>query len=157
MLFTDESVYFLADAGIFPWVVIVTHIWKEFGYATIIYLATLTTIDPALYEAAMIDGAGRLSQTWHVTIPGIAPIVILLSVLSLGQILNAGFDQVFNLYNFSVYSTGDILDTFIYRISLDNLQFAIGTAVGLFRSIVSFVFVVASYWLADKLTDYRVF
>ncbi len=157
MLFTDESVYFLANAGIFPWVIIITHIWKEFGYATIIYLATLTTIDPALYEAAMIDGAGRLSQTWHVTIPGIAPIVILLSVLSLGQILNAGFDQVFNLYNFSVYSTGDILDTFIYRISLDNLQFAIGTAVGLFRSVVSFVFVVASYWLADKLTDYRVF
>ncbi len=157
MFFGGESVYFLAEANLFPWVILISHIWKEFGYATIIYLATLTTIDPTLYEAAMIDGAGRLKQTWHVTLPGIKPIVILLSVLSLGNVFNAGFDQIFNLYNFSVYSTGDILDTFIYRISLNNLQFAVGTAVGLFRSIVSFVFVVVSYWLADKLTDYRVF
>jgi len=155
--FAVEPIYFLANANIFPWVIIISHIWKEFGYATIIYLATLTTIDPALYEAAMIDGAGRLSQTWHVTIPGIAPIVVLMSVLSLGNVLNAGFDQVFNLYNFAVYSTGDILDTFIYRISLENLQFGVGTAVGLFKSMVSFVFVVTSYWLADKLVNYRVF
>jgi putative aldouronate transport system permease protein len=154
---TADPIYFLADAEIFPWVIVISHIWKEFGYATIIYLATLTTIDPTLYEAAMIDGAGRLKQTLHVTIPGIASIVVLMSVLSLGNVLNAGFDQVFNLYNFAVYSTGDILDTFIYRVSLENLQFGVGTAVGLFKSLVSFVFVVTSYWLAAKLVNYRVF
>lgn len=157
MLFLSKPVYFLAEARVFPWVVVVSHVWKEFGYATVVYLAALTAIDPVLYEAAIVDGAGKWRQTLHITIPGIMPIVVLMSVLSLGNVLNAGFDQVFNLYNFAVYSTGDILDTFIYRVSLENAQFGVGTAVGLFKSVVSFVFVVASYWLADKLVHYRIF
>jgi putative aldouronate transport system permease protein len=156
-LFLSEPVYFLAEARIFPWVVLVSHVWKEFGYATVVYLAALTGIDPSLYEAALVDGAGKWQQTLHITIPGILPIVVLMSVLSLGQVLNAGFDQIFNLYNLAVYSTGDILDTFIYRISLENAQFGVGTAVGLFKSAVSFVFVVASYWLADRFVQYRFF
>ena len=102
---------------------IVSDIWKGFGYGTIVYLAALTGIDPALYEAAMIDGAGRWKQVLHITIPGMLPIIVLMSVLSLGNILNAGFDQVYNLYSAQVYETGDIIDTFVYRLGIQQGQF----------------------------------
>jgi putative aldouronate transport system permease protein len=104
-----------------------------------------------------MDGANRLKQTLHVTIPSIAPIIVLMATLSLGNLVNAGFDQVFNLYSPVVYSTGDVLDTLVYRIGLLNNQYGVATAVGLFKSVVSFIFIAAGYRLAYKYADYRVF
>ncbi len=152
-----KPVFFLGNAKIFPYVLVISHIWKEAGFATIIYLAALTSIDPTLYEAAIADGANRWRQTWHITLPGLRPMVVLMAVLSLGNILNAGFDQVFNLYNPIVYSTGDILDTFVYRMGLIDYQYSYATAVGLFKSLVSFIMVTLSYKLAYKFAGYRIF
>lgn len=152
-----ESIFFLADPKSFPLVLVITDVWKNFGYGTIIYLAAITSIDPMLYEAAFMDGANRFKQILHVTLPGITPIIILMATLSLGNVLNAGFEQVFNLYSPVVYSTGDILDTFVYRIGLINNQYGVATAVGLFKSVISFIFIAAGYRLAYKYADYRVF
>ncbi|WP_337102233.1 ABC transporter permease [Paenibacillus sp. YIM B09110] len=152
-----DPVFFLGDNSWFRFVLVSTDVWKEFGYNTIVYLAALTGINPSLYEAAIVDGAGRWKQTWHVTLPGITPIIVLLSVLSLGNVLNAGFDQVFNLYSPQVYESGDIIDTFVYRIGLVDAQYSVATAVGLFKSIVSLSFILISYFLAYRLANYRIF
>ena len=105
----------------------------------------------------MIDGAGRWKQTLHITLPGILSTIVLMTVLSMANILNGGFDQIYNMYSPSVYATGDILDTFVFRLGIERAQFALSTAAGLFKSVVSFVFIVASYWLADRYAGYRVF
>ncbi|RED85208.1 MULTISPECIES: ABC transporter permease [Cohnella] len=151
------SVYFLGNPGWFPFTMVVSDTWKEFGYGTIVYLAALAGINPALYEAAEMDGAGRIRQTLSVTLPALLPIIVLMSVLSLGNVLNAGFDQIFNLYSPQVYKTGDIIDTLVYRIGIENANYGVATAVGLFKSVVSLVMVGASYMLAYRLTGYRIF
>jgi putative aldouronate transport system permease protein len=156
-LFGVNPIIFLADKYKFVFVVIITDIWKEFGYGSIVYLAAITGIDPSLYEAAAIDGAGRLSQTVHVTLPGIVPTIILMTALALGRVLNAGFDQIFNLYSPAVYETGDILDTFIYRMAFQNSQFSISTAASLFKSAIGCVMLILSYKAAYKLSGYRIF
>ncbi|RAP75654.1 ABC transporter permease [Paenibacillus montanisoli] len=156
-IFGVKPIFFLGTPEWFRPSLIVSDVWKEFGFSTIVYLAALTSINPALYEAAEMDGAGRWKQTWHITLPGMAPIVILLATLSLGNILNAGFDQVFNLYSPVVYETGDIIDTYVYRLGLINFQFGIATAVGLFKSVVSFILISASYFLAYRFANYRIF
>ncbi|MDR0643252.1 MAG: ABC transporter permease subunit [Treponema sp.] len=153
---TDPKVW-MTDASIFRQLVIGTEVWKEFGYNAVIFLAALTGINPNLYEAAAIDGAGRLRSTWHVTLPGISSTIVVLGVLGLGSVLNAGFDQIYNLYNPMVYSTGDIIDTWVYRMGLINLQFSLATAAGLLKSVVSFVLIVGSWIMAYKFADYRVF
>lgn len=147
----------MQDASIFRQLVIGTDVWKEFGYNAVIFLAALTGINPNLYEAAAIDGAGRWKSIWHITLPGLIPTIVLLGVLGLGSVLNAGFDQIFNLYNKLVYSTGDILDTWVYRMGLVDLQFSLATTAGLLKSVVSFVLIVVSYVTAYKVADYRVF
>jgi putative aldouronate transport system permease protein len=152
-----KPIFFLGDSKWFPYTLVFTETWKEFGFGTIVYLAALTGIDPTLYEASMIDGANRWKQVKYITIPGIMPIVVLMTILSMGNILNAGFDQVFNLYSPQVYKTGDILDTLVYRIGLLDSQYGVATAVGLFKSVVSFSMLAISYALAYKYTDYRVF
>jgi putative aldouronate transport system permease protein len=156
-LFGAEPIFFLGENKWFPITLVLTDVWKEFGFATVIYLASITSIDMQLYEAAIIDGANRFRQTWHITLPGMRMIIVLMMVLSLGNILNAGFDQVFNLYSPQVYESGDIIDTFVYRIGLVNAQFGVATAVGLFKSVISFVFISVSYYLAYKFADYRIF
>ena len=152
-----EPIFFLGDNRYFRGTLIVTNMWKEFGFGTVVYLAAIMGVDQELYEAAMIDGANRWKQTLHVTLPGMMMIIILMCVLSLGNILNAGFDQVFNLYRPVVYETGDIIDTFVYRMGLLDAQFGPATAVGLFRSVISFIFISVSYFLAYKYADYRIF
>ncbi len=156
-LFGVEPVFFLGDNNWFKPVLVVTNVWKEFGWGTIIYMAALTGIDLNLYEAAAIDGAGRWKQTLHVTLPGIAPTIVLLTTLSLGNVLNAGFDQVYNLMSPITLESGDIIDTLIYRLGIKNAQFGIATAAGLFKSMISAFFIVTSYKLAYKFTGYRVF
>ncbi|QJC50402.1 sugar ABC transporter permease [Paenibacillus albicereus] len=156
-MFGASPQLFMADAGIFRQLLVGTDVWKEFGYNAIIYLAALTGINASLYEAAAIDGASRWQLIRNVTLPAMSTTVVLLGVLSLGNVLNAGFDQVYNLYNPLVYSTGDILDTWVYRLGLQNLQFSLATAAGLFKSAISFVLIVVSYRLAYRYADYTVF
>ena len=151
-----NPVIFLGDNRIFKLTLIVTHVWKSFGYGTIVYLAAITGVNPDLYEASAIDGAGHWRQMWHVTLPAIVPIIILMTCLSIGNILNAGCDQVFNMYNAIVYESGDILDTLVYRIGFGSGSFGLSTAAGLFKSVVSCVLVVASYKIAFKTTGYLV-
>lgn len=156
-LFGMSPIFFLGDKYAFLGVLIGTDVWKNFGYNTVVYLAAITGIDEALYEAAKIDGANRFQQIINVTLPGIAPIVTLMLILSLGNVLNAGFEQIFNLYNPLVYETADIIDTFVYRISLVEANYSLGTAVGLLKSVVSFILIVSSYGIANKYSDYTVF
>lgn len=152
-----DSIFFLGNPGIFCQVLVASDVWKGFGFGMIVYLASISGVDPNLYEAAEMDGAGRLKQTWHVTLPSMMPIIIVMATLSLGNILNAGFDQVFNLYNPLVYSTGDIIDTYQYRVSLLNGQYGFGTAVGFFKSVISLGLISISYRLAYKFAGYKIF
>lgn len=151
------SVYFLGNPKWFPYTMVITDVWKNFGFGTVVYLAALTNIDPTLYEAAEIDGAGRWRQTLHITLPGIRGIVVLMVTLSLGSILNAGFEQIFNFYSPQVYSTGDIIDTFVYRTGLIDARYSLATAVGLGKSAVSLALISLSYYLAYRYADYRIF
>ncbi len=155
--FGVEPIYFLGDQGWFPITMVLTDIWKGFGYGTIVYLAALTGIDPTLYEVALIDGANRWQQTWHITLPGIRSTVILMMTLQLGNVLNAGFDQIYNMLSPIVYKTGDIIDTLVYRMGLVNAQYSLATAVGLFKSVISLILIAVSYKLADKFANYRIF
>ena len=152
-----EPVSFLGQASIFPWTMIVSEIWKGFGFGTVIYLAALTSIDPGLYESAWVDGAKRWKQTQYITIPLLMPTITLMTVLSLGNVLNAGFDQIYNLYSPIVYETGDIIDTYVYRLGIEQAQYSVGTAVGMFKSGVSAIMIMTSYYLADRFAGYRVF
>ncbi|MGO4731139.1 ABC transporter permease [Paenibacillus sp. 2KB_22] len=150
-LINVEPIYFLADPDYFRPTLVVTSIWKEIGWGTIIYLAALSGVDQTLYEAAKIDGANRLKQTLHITIPAILPVVTIMFILSLGNILNAGFDQIFNLYNPSVYEVGDIIDTYVYRAGIQNFQFGLTTAVGLFKNIIGITLVLSTNYIVKKL------
>jgi putative aldouronate transport system permease protein len=152
-----KPVFFLGDDKVFPWTMVVTDVWKSFGFGTIVYLAALTDIDPTLYEAAVVDGATRGQQTWYITLPGISGTIIMLSTLSLSNILNAGFDQIFNLYSPLVYRTGDIIDTLVFRTGIMNNQYGVATAVGLLKSIVSLILIAVAYKLAAKWADYKIF
>ncbi len=152
-----EPIFFLGDQFWFPIVMILSDIWKGFGFGTVVYLAALSGIDPTLYEAARVDGAKRWKQTLYITMPGIAPTIILMSVLSLGNVLNAGFDQIYNLYSPLVYETGDIIDTFVYRLGIEQAQYSPAAAVGIFKSGVSFVLIMLAHYLAEKLADYHIF
>ena len=144
-IFGIEPIIFLGDNRYFRFTVILTYIWKEFGYGTIVYLAAIAGVNVDLYEAAQIDGAGHFKQMIYVTLPAMV------------NVLNAGFDQIYNLYNDIVYETGDILDTLVYRMAFGNSQFGISMAASLFKSIVSCIFVVASYKIAYVTSGYRVF
>lgn len=152
-----KPIFFLGSNDWFPFTLIMTETWKSFGYGTIVYLAAITSIDPTLYEAATVDGAGRFRRIWHVTLPGMMNVIVLMALLNIGNILNAGFDQVFNMYSAPVYQSGDIIDTFVYRIGMLDAQFGVATAVGLFKSVISMFFLSLSYWLAYKIADYRIF
>ncbi|ADU94260.1 ABC transporter permease [Geobacillus sp. Y412MC52] len=156
-VFGVEPIFFLGDNDWFRTIVVVTDVWKECGFNTIVFLAALTSINPSLYEAAIVDGANRWQQTIYITLPSMLPIIIVVGTLSLGNILNAGFDQILNLYNPLVYKTGDIIDTYVYRVGLLNGDFSYATAVGLFKSVISFILVVTGYRLAYKYANYKIF
>ena len=152
-----QPILFMASNTWFRPLLIITDVWKGFGYGAIIYLAALTGIDPGLYEAASIEGAGRIKKMIHITIPGILPTIMLITAMNLPNILNAGFDQVFNLYNPLVMETADIIDTYVYRVGLLGRQYSLGTAVGLLKSVVGITLMLLANKLAQVLTDYRIF
>lgn len=156
--FGVEPVSFITSNKWFRTIIVVTDVWKTLGYQVVIYLAAITNIDPTLYEAAKIDGANHTQLCMHVTIPGIMTMIVLTSILNIGNIMNAGFEQILVMYNPSVYETGDILDTMAYRIGLLQVgQYSMGTAIGLFKSVFSCAFFSFSYFLAYKLKGYRIF
>jgi putative aldouronate transport system permease protein len=152
-----KGINFLGGANVFPWTMIVSDIWKGFGFGTVIYLAALTSIDPGLYDAAKVDGAKRWKQIRHITLPLLAPTIVLMLVLSLGGVMNAGFDQIYNLYSPVVYASGDIIDTYVYRLGIAQAQYSVGAAIGMFKSVISLILVCLSYLLADKVANYRIF
>ena len=152
-----EKIFFLGDNKWFPRILIATDVWKNFGFGTIVYLASISSIDPQLYEAADIDGANRLQKMWFITLPGMKMIIVLMTILNLGNVLNAGFDQVFNMYSSIVMESGDILDTFVYRLGIGEAQYSIATAAGLFKSAVSLLLISVSYFGAYKFANYRIF
>lgn len=146
-----QPIPFLTSPRWFRVVVIASDIWKETGWSTIIYLAALMAIDPTLYEAAMMDGATRLQRIWHVSLPGIIPVIVVVTLLRMGTILDAGFGQIFVLYSLPVYSVGDIIDTWVYRQGILEFQFSLATAVGLFKGVIGLVLIVASNKIARRL------
>ncbi len=156
-LFGVKPIYFMGDTHYFIKMLIATDVWKNFGYSTIIYLAAITGIDESLYESAVMDGANRFKQIVHITLPGLAPVILLVLTLSLGSILDAGFDQVFNLYNPLVYSRADIIDTYVYRLAFTDANYSLGTAIGLLKSVVGFILIVIGYRLAKRYSDYSIF
>ena len=152
-----EPVFFMAKPELFRGILVVTDIWKEFGFGTIVYLVAIMAVDISLYESAAMDGAGRWKMLISVTLPSIMPTIVLMATLSLGNILNAGFDQIYNMYNPLLYSTGDIIDTFVYRTGRVDLKYSLATAVGVFKSVISLIMISISYYLADKFAGYRIF
>ncbi|WP_252227383.1 ABC transporter permease [Caldicoprobacter algeriensis] len=152
-MFGGQPIYFMASKEWFRTVLVVSSIWKEVGWNSIIYLAALSSIDPQLYEASQIDGANRWQQTWYITLPGIMSTIAILLILRLGNILNAGFEQVFIMYNPSVYEVADIIDTWVYRVGLQGMRYSLATAVGLFKSVVGFILVITSNWLAKRMGE----
>ncbi|GFR39428.1 sugar ABC transporter permease [Insulibacter thermoxylanivorax] len=152
-----KPIFWLGDGNWFRFTVVVSDVWQNFGFNTIVFLAALAGINPSLYEAAEVDGASRWRQTIHITIPAMIPIAVVVGTLSLGNILNAGFDQIFNLYTPLVYDKGDIIDTFVYRTAILNGQYSFGTAVGMFKSVVGTVLIVIAYRLAYRYANYRIF
>jgi putative aldouronate transport system permease protein len=140
--FGGRPIFFMTNSTWFRPVLVISNIWKEIGWSSVIYLAALSGVDPQLYEAAMIDGSTRLQRIRHITLPSILSVVAIILILSMAQILNAGFDQVFNMYNPSVYGVSDIIDTYVYRVGLGQMQFSFTTAMGLFKSLVGLIMVV---------------
>lgn len=152
-----DKINFLGSSKVFPGLIVGTDVWKEFGYSSVIYLAAITSIDPGLHEAATMDGASWWKRVWNVTIPGMLPIILLMTAMNLTSILSAGFDQIYNLYSPIVYETGDVLDTYVYRIGLVGRQYSFGAAVGLCRSIVGMILLLSANALTKKLTDQKIF
>lgn len=153
----QEPLVFLGNNQTFQPVVILTDVWKEFGYSAVIFVAALAGVNQELYEAAAIDGASRLRRIWHITLPAIRMTIVLVATLNIANVLSAGFDQIYNLYSPIVYQTGDIIDTYVYRTGFISYQFSLATAVGILKSGVSFVLIALSYWLAKRFANYRIF
>lgn len=138
----------------FPWIYVLTGIWKGFGWASILYLSTISSVDPGLYEAAAIDGAGRLKRIWHITLPAMAPLITIKLIMEIGGLLGANTDLILNLYNPSVYESADVLGTFMYRETLQGGKFSYGTAAGLLMSGIGFVLTYTANTISRKFTDY---
>ncbi len=151
-----NPVYFLADPKWFRQVVVVTEIWKSIGWGSIVYLAALSSIDPELYEAASIDGAGRWQKMRSITLPSLYPIITIMLILAVGKLINDNFDQIFNLYNPAVYGVGDVMATYMYRRGLGNMEYSFATAVGLFKNLISFAMVIGANSAAKRINDYGI-
>lgn len=152
-IFGGEPKSFLTDSGSFPWIVLLSDAWKESGWSAIIFLAALMGIDPSLFEAAMVEGASSWQRVRHITIPSIRPVIVMVFLLRLGTILDAGFNQIFMLYSLPVYSVADIIDTWIYRQGILEFRFGLATAVGLFKGAIGLVLIMVSNRLVRKYSD----
>ncbi|MFE0559974.1 ABC transporter permease [Paenibacillus sp. NPDC058910] len=145
-----EPVPFLYRIESWVTIFIGSGMWKEMGFGAIIYLAALSSIDPSLYESTALDGAGKLRQIWHITLPGLRPTIILLLILGMGRLMEVGFDQVYNLQNPTVLEKAEVISTYVYKVGLQKAQFSLTTAMGLFESIVGLVLLLSANALARK-------
>lgn len=151
-----QKIGFLTDAHWFRFTLLITHIWKSFGWSAIVYIAAITNVDPEIYEAAVIDGASRVQKIVYITLPSIMPVITVMLILASGSIIKDDFDQVFNLYNSAVYSTGDVLATYSYRQGVVDTNYSYSTAVDLFRNVVSLVLVVLSNQFSKCVNEYGI-
>lgn len=160
-VFGGKPIYFMAEPSLFRHVLIVTGIWKEIGWGSILYLALLTQIDPSIYEASIIDGASRLQIIRYINIPFLMPLFAILMMLSMGRLLNGGFDQIFNMANIRVLEVSDIIDTYVYRKGIVDFNYSYSTVAGVFKNIVGLVFVMLSqlfiYWLNKRMGDREIY
>lgn len=154
---SSGPILFMQSNEWFRSIIVGTDVWKGFGYNTIIYISALSAIDPALYESAAIDGANRWQLATRISLPAIKSTIVLMATLSLGNVLNAGFEQILTMYNPIVYETADIIDTVVYRMGLLEQQYGVATAMGLVKSLISFILIAVSYGLARKFANYTIF
>ncbi|HZG78042.1 MAG TPA: ABC transporter permease subunit [Paenibacillus sp.] len=152
-LFGGEAISFLTDNNWFRTMLVVSQGWKEAGWAAVVYIAAIAGVNPELYEAASIDGAGRVKQMIHITLPGIAATIVLMLILRLGNLLEAGTEQILVMYNPVVYETSDVIGTYVYRIGLGKMQYSFSTAVGLFNSVIGFILILSGNYLSKKLVQ----
>ena len=147
------AINFLQESEWFRTIYISSEVWQHVGWGSIIFLAAMTALDPQLYEAARMDGAGRLRQIWHVTLPGIAPTVVIMFILQVGQVLEIGFDKVFLLSNAATYDTADIISTYVYRIGILKGSYSYGTAIDLFMAVIGFILVYTSNKISRRFGE----
>lgn len=152
-LFGIKPIYFMGDNAWFRPMLVVTSVWKDMGWSSIIFLAAIASVEQSMYEAAICDGANRFQRMWHITLPNILPTITVLLILNIGHLLDAGFDQIFNMYNGAVYETSDILDTYVYRLGIGDMRYSLATAVGLFKNVIGFLLVVGTNFISNKLTN----
>ena len=152
-LFGVEPIFFLGSNDYFRGTLIVTDVWKEFGFNTIVYLAAIAGISPELYEAASVDGAGRFKKMWHITLPGIRPTIVVLLIMNLGNILGSSFDRPYAFQNNLVMKVANVIATFVYKNGIKGLQFSLTTAVGLFQSVICVIFLLLANWISRKLGE----
>lgn len=151
--FGGERKTMLLEPGLFRPIYIISGIWQNVGWDSIIYLAALSGIDQELYEAAAIDGANRWKQTLHITLPGILPTIVILLIMRIGAMMNVGHEKIILLYNSNIYETADVISTFVYRKGLSQANYSYSAAVGLFNSIVNFVLIILANWFSRKATE----
>ncbi|MCL2880581.1 MAG: ABC transporter permease subunit [Treponema sp.] len=156
-LFGGQPVAFMTNTKTFPFIVILSDAWREMGWSAIIFIAALIGIDPSLFEAAIVEGASAPQRVWYITLPSIRPVIVIVVLLRLGTIMDAGFNQMFMLYSIPVYSVADIIDTWVYRQGLLQFQFSLATAVGIFKGVIGLILVVFSNWSVKKITDSSLF
>ncbi|MGG1550501.1 ABC transporter permease [Paenibacillus ferrarius] len=152
-----QPIFFMSDERIFRWILVLSDVWKEAGWGAIIYLAALLGINEELYQAATVDGANRLRQIWHIALPGLRSTIIIILLLRMGYILDAGFEQVLVMYNPTVYDVADIIDTYVFRVGLGSMQFGLTTAAGLFKSVIGCVLLVLANTFARKMGEEGIF
>lgn len=146
-----EKIMFMSNPSWFRGILVVTDVWKGFGWGSVLYLAAISGIDQEIYEAAKIDGANRFQNMIHMTLPSILPVICINLILNLSGVMNAGFDQVFNMYNEVVYDVADIIDTYVYRLGLKSMEYSLSTAVGLFKSVIGLVLIVGVNFIVRKV------
>ena len=146
----QDTINFLTSRELFRSVLVGSDVWRDAGFGAILYLAAIAGINPLLYEAAEIDGASRLQRIWHITLPGLRSVFIVLLLLSLGQVLNANFEQIYIFYNVQVYPVADVIDTWVFRTGLEQLNFSLATAVGLFKGVIGFALIVVANQVARR-------
>ncbi|MGN7413165.1 ABC transporter permease [Paenibacillus sp. SAF-068] len=152
-----EPVAFLQNGPLFWWIIALSNMWKEMGFSAIMYLAAIASINPELYEAARVDGASRFKQMWHITLPSMRPTIVILAILAVGGILNAGFEQQYLLQNNTVLEYSEVIDIYAYKYGLQNSMFSYGAAVGMFKSVVAFILVLIVNRISRKVNDQALF
>ena len=147
-----ETVQFMTTPEYFPWIYVFSNIWQHLGWNSIIYIAAIAGVDQELYEAAQIDGAGRWKQTLNVTLPGILPTIVILLIMQIGQMLTVGYEKIILMYNPSIYSTADVISTYVYRKGLIESDYSYSTAVSLFNSVCNFILLMSANGISKKLS-----